>query len=102
MNLKYPGAGKEAIDLLDKMLQFNPYFRITIDEALNHPYFTKIRKLSKEVNSDVKINIEFDQTKETLDRKRLRELFLEEIEYFKHKKTIDRDGDMNMKDISSK
>lgn len=69
------------------MLQFNPYFRITIDEALNHPLFTKIRKEQKEMKSNVKINIEFDQSKETLDRDRLRQLFLEEIEWFKqHKK----------------
>lgn len=85
--MKYPGAGKDAIDLLDKMLQFNPYFRTSIDEALDHPFFAKIRKESKEVESEVKINIEFDQTKETLDRKRLRQLFLEEIEYFKLKKS---------------
>lgn len=28
----YKGGGDEALDLLDKFLQFNPYFRITIDE----------------------------------------------------------------------
>lgn len=28
----YKGGGEEALDLLDKFLQFNPYFRITIDE----------------------------------------------------------------------
>jgi len=100
LNLKYPGAGKEAIDMLDKMLQFNPYFRITIDEALAHPFFTKIRKESKEVESDVKINIEFDQSKETLDRKRLRQLFIEEIEFFKQKKI--HEGDHPMQDMQTK
>jgi mitogen-activated protein kinase 1/3 len=28
----YKGGGDDALDLLDKFLQFNPYFRITIDE----------------------------------------------------------------------
>jgi mitogen-activated protein kinase 1/3 len=28
----YKGGGDDAIDLLDKFLQFNPYFRISIDE----------------------------------------------------------------------
>lgn len=28
----YKGGGDDAIDFLDKLLQFNPYFRITIDE----------------------------------------------------------------------
>lgn len=62
------------------MLQFNPYFRITVDEALNHPMFAKIRKAEKEVTSDTQITIEFDNSNETLDRSKLRQLFLEEIE----------------------
>lgn len=28
----YKGGGDDALDLLQKFLQFNPYFRITIDE----------------------------------------------------------------------
>lgn len=80
---KYPGAGEVAIDLLQKMLLFNPYFRITIDGALAHPFFDKVRKLEKQIESKVKITIEFDSGKEILDKKRLRELFLEEIKSFK-------------------
>jgi len=80
----YPGAGEEAIDLLGKFLVFNPYFRVTVDEALNHPFFKKVKKVEKEVNSEVQIQIEFE--KEHLDRKKLRELFLEEIMHFKVKR----------------
>ncbi|KAL9272627.1 Mitogen-activated protein kinase 3-like protein [Drosera capensis] len=35
----YPGADPLAIDLLKKMLTFDPSKRITAKEALNHPYF---------------------------------------------------------------
>ncbi len=80
----YPGAGDEAIDLLNRILIFNPYFRISIDEALSHPFFKKVRKTEKEVNSDIEINIEFE--KDNLDRKKLRQLFLEEIMFFKAKR----------------
>lgn len=45
---KYPGACKESIDLLDKMLQVNPFFRISVDDALGHRCFAKTRKESKE------------------------------------------------------
>ena len=62
---------------------FNPYFRITIDEALAHPFFKKVRKPEKEVNSDKEVQIEFE--KDHLDKKKLRQLFLEEIQYFKSK-----------------
>lgn len=47
----YPGAGEEAIDLLHRVLIFNPYFRITIDECLDHPFFKKVRKAEKEIVS---------------------------------------------------
>lgn len=79
----YPGAGDEAIDLLNRILIFNPYFRITIEEALAHPFFKKVRKPEKEVFADKEIEIEFE--KENLDRKKLRQLFIEEIQYFKLK-----------------
>jgi mitogen-activated protein kinase 1/3 len=34
----FKGANGDAIDLIRKMLTFDPIKRITIDEALEHPY----------------------------------------------------------------
>ncbi|XP_072044482.1 mitogen-activated protein kinase 1-like [Amphiura filiformis] len=34
----YPQADHKALDLLDKMLTFNPNNRITVEESLAHPY----------------------------------------------------------------
>ncbi|XP_065200812.1 mitogen-activated protein kinase 1 isoform X2 [Planococcus citri] len=34
----YPNADVKALDLLDKMLTFNPHRRITVEEALAHQY----------------------------------------------------------------
>jgi hypothetical protein len=34
LNLKYPGAPAEAIDFLNRILVFNPYFRMSLDAAL--------------------------------------------------------------------
>ncbi|KAK9670087.1 hypothetical protein RND81_13G176300 [Saponaria officinalis] len=36
----YPNADFKALDLLRKMLAFNPNKRITVSEALKHPYMT--------------------------------------------------------------
>eukprot|EP00252_Welwitschia_mirabilis_P015123 TRINITY_DN3328_c0_g1_i1.p1 TRINITY_DN3328_c0_g1~~TRINITY_DN3328_c0_g1_i1.p1 ORF type:complete len:369 (+),score=36.87 TRINITY_DN3328_c0_g1_i1:639-1745(+) len=44
----YPGANPVAIDLLDKMLIFDPRKRITVLEALEHPYFSSLHDLSLE------------------------------------------------------
>jgi len=84
----YPGAGAEALDLLDKILVFNPYFRLGVDDALAHPFFKKIKKAEKEVDAKEEIQIDFE--KDHLDKKRLRELFLEEIAWFKKHKLADK------------
>jgi mitogen-activated protein kinase 1/3 len=38
----FPSACKEAVDLLEKMLRFDPDKRITVDDALQHPYMKKL------------------------------------------------------------
>ena len=57
----YPGAGEDAIDLLNKMLVFNPYFRVSVDEALAHPFFKKVKKQEREVTAEKDIEIEFEK-----------------------------------------
>ena len=91
LNTLYPGAGEDAIDLLKKILVFNPYFRISVDESLNHPFFRKIKKSEKEVSADKEIQIDFE--KENLDRKKLRSLFLEEVAYFKERRERENSAD---------
>jgi len=41
---KYPGATPEAIDFLNKILIFNPYFRMSLNDSLNHPLFDDVRR----------------------------------------------------------
>ena len=84
MQNKYPGASQEGIDLLNRMLQFNPYFRISVDEALAHPFFNRVRKPHKERESDIQVVLEFET--ETLDRTRLREHFVSIILDFETEK----------------
>eukprot|EP00826_Nyctotherus_ovalis_P037229 TRINITY_DN3383_c0_g1_i19.p1 TRINITY_DN3383_c0_g1~~TRINITY_DN3383_c0_g1_i19.p1 ORF type:complete len:504 (-),score=139.95 TRINITY_DN3383_c0_g1_i19:1480-2991(-) len=50
----------EAIDLLEKLLTFNPYYRITAKEALRHKYFADIRDKSveKEFKNPISLLIE--------------------------------------------
>lgn len=56
----FPASTQEELDILKRMLTFNPYKRITAKEALRHPYFKFIRDKTKEtegtpllINSEV-------------------------------------------------
>lgn len=74
---KYPGAPKEAIDFLNKILVFNPYFRMSLADALSHPLFDNVRRPQAESFMGNPIDLEFE--KMTLGKHNLRDLFLKEI-----------------------
>ncbi len=44
----FPSASHEGLDLLEKMLQFNPAKRITVDQALEHPYLESLHQADDE------------------------------------------------------
>ena len=80
---KYPGAPSEAIDFLNQILTFNPYFRMSLDEALEHKLFDQVRRPQAEGYKGKPIELEFE--KMTLDKKSLRALFLQEIHQYQSK-----------------
>ena len=47
----YPNADPKALDLLDKMLTFNPHKRIVVEDALAHPYLEQYYDPADEVTS---------------------------------------------------
>lgn len=59
--MKYPGAPAEAIDFLNKILVFNPYFRMSLQTALNHPMFDKVRRPRAESYVGKPIELEFEK-----------------------------------------
>lgn len=50
--LEFPDAHPDALDLLDRMLQFDPRKRISVDDALNHPYIAPLRTPEPTAPSD--------------------------------------------------
>ncbi|CAI2360326.1 unnamed protein product [Moneuplotes crassus] len=77
----YPFPGDEAIDLLNKMLQFNPYKRASLEECLNHPHLDEVRRESKILAAPKPIVLDFDF--EDVNTSILRGLFAEEILYYR-------------------
>jgi serine/threonine protein kinase len=43
---------EQALDLLKKMLIFNPKNRITVDDALRHPYLKDFHNPQEEIEYD--------------------------------------------------
>jgi len=82
LSSKYPGASSEALDFLSRVLVFNPYFRISLQECLDHPLFSQVRNIEKEKIPTSAILLEFE--KEELNRDKLRQLILQETSYFKN------------------
>lgn len=77
----FPYAEPEAIDLLSRLLVFNPDKRAKIDECLDHPYFKSIRDIKSEIVAPEKIQFEFDKV-DKLDIRTLKKLINDELNYF--------------------
>ncbi|AFZ80232.1 mitogen-activated protein kinase 2, putative [Theileria equi strain WA] len=78
---RFHGTSGEAIDLLSKMLTFNPSKRITVKEALQHPYFSNITK-GKEISEySEKIRLPFNDWI-SMSESQLRYAFLREIQRY--------------------
>ena len=61
MQMKYPGAPPQAIDFLNKILIFNPYFRMSLEDALAHPLFDNVRRPQAENFKGKPIELEFEK-----------------------------------------
>ena len=80
MQMKYPGAPPQAIDFLNKILIFNPYFRISVKDCLEHPLFSQVRNIEKETIPIKPIELEFEKIE--LNKEKLRALILQECSFF--------------------
>ena len=81
---KFPGSSDEALDLLQKMLIFDPNKRITVKECLEHPFFKSVRDPSKEEEATFNLEFEFEDDN-NLTVEKLRNLFMTVIKSYKQK-----------------
>jgi serine/threonine protein kinase len=73
----YPRATPQCLDLLEKMLVFDPRKRITIQEALAHPYLSLVRDRSVEKTCPTPFDFAFENT--DLTKQKLQELIFEDV-----------------------
>jgi len=80
----FPTASENAIDFLNKTLTFDPAKRMTVEEAIRHPYLSTYHDPADEpiaspLGSE---EFEFDLQKERLSKQELKQLLYEEIMSF--------------------
>lgn len=75
----YPQADPLAIDLLQRMLVFDPTKRITVIEALQHPYMSGLYDPSGNPPAQVPLNLNID---ENLGERMIREMMWNEMLHY--------------------
>jgi serine/threonine protein kinase len=74
----FPHVNDLALDLLDKLLTFNPTKRINVEEALKHPYLEPYHDPEDEPTAEpiAEEFFDFDKNKDTLTKEQLKSKFL--------------------------
>lgn len=75
----YPNANPLAVDLLQKMLVFDPSKRISVTEALQHPYMLPLYDPSCDLPAQVPVDLDVD---EDLEENMIREMMWVEMLYY--------------------
>ncbi|TDH73796.1 hypothetical protein CCR75_006842 [Bremia lactucae] len=83
----FPQANPEGLELLDRLLQFDPSKRITAAEALEHSYVSQWRnaQLEEPCHADVATKLtQFDYVQMSYDPQTLKELLYQEVMKAQH------------------
>jgi len=76
----FPSANPDALDLLDRMLAFDPTQRIGVEEALEHKYLQIWHDASDEPVCPTKFDFAFEVVEEIPD---MRQMILDEVRRFR-------------------
>ena len=93
----FKDANPQAIDLLRKMLVIDPEKRITVEEALKHPYLEKLHAPEDEPSGAPVSDFDFDFELYSLKTQEYKQLIFEEIQLY-HSETARQAYKLNKKE----
>lgn len=76
----FPNANPDALDLLEKMLTFDPADRITVEQALEHPYLKIWHDPADEPVCPTEFDFSFEEVN---DMDRMRQMIINEVAEFR-------------------
>lgn len=76
----FPNANPDALDLLDRMLTFDPSSRISVEQALEHPYLHIWHDASDEPDCPTTFNFDFEVLDDVGE---MRQVILDEVLRFR-------------------
>ena len=76
----FPNQNPDALTLLDRMLAFDPERRITVEEALEHPYLSIWHDASDEPDCPNQFNFDFEVVEDVGE---MRKMILHEVQAFR-------------------
>lgn len=76
----FPNANPDALDLLDRMLAFDPSSRISVEQALEHPYLQIWHDASDEPDCPTTFDFDFEVVEDVGE---MRKMILEEVYRFR-------------------
>jgi serine/threonine protein kinase len=79
LDAMFADSNPMAVDLLRRMLVFDPKKRITVDEALEHPYLDQFRMPDDEPTTESVSYFDFAFEREVLDMQMLKDMIYDEI-----------------------
>ena len=76
----FPGSSAQAVDLLQRMLQFDPRRRISVEGALRHPWLAQLHDEAAEPSAPGAFSFDFEE--QELDEAAVRQLVWEEMQQY--------------------
>ena len=87
-NTIFKGANPDAIDLLKKMLTYDPMKRITVDQAIAHPYMAQLHCPEDEPTCEPVSTFDFDFEIYSLKKEDYKDLIYDEIMLYHDKNLV--------------